>query len=958
MRSFNEGSVVSRFTLREKRVLAEYHATGYWFVHQSGMQVCFVENDDPEQFFSFVFRTIPDGDYGTPHILEHSTLSGSAKYPVHDPFMALDKASVNTYLNAMTYPDKTLYLASSPLAKDFKGIFDVYADAVFKPLLRKEAFEQEGVRLAGDHWEGVVFNEMQGDLSDPDGILARGVAKALFPDTAYAFESGGVPTSIVDLTYEAYKNFYRTHYQSANARLFVYGKNDMEAMLRQLDEEYLGQREAGAELPPVPRSVSWKPASRLVLPAPKGDGAVKDGTSILLCWATTPSSDPLEQTTLDILVDMLLDDPSCPLYQKLLDSGLGEDVSQESGYVADYRDLVFMAGFKGIEPGKADEAEAAILKALREIVDEGIGPDAIRSSIKRSRFKQQEITGSIPQGIRLLSRSLHGWMDGKGPFDTIEAGSVLTRLEEKLKEDPLYFEHWIKKHLLDNPHRALVSVVPDEQYMSGQTAILKEKAGRAWSTQREDDLAAFQRYENTPDKGEDLARLPHLSLGDLPVSVKKDAYEKTSLSGVPVIWRRQPSGGIEYLTLAVDENDLALEDFRAQLLYARLAGMTGLEDMDSRKVSLEMKRIFGNFDMTPDVSLDVKSGEPRSWMLVRMSFLKEDRKEALDFASRLLQHAKVMDADRIKVALTDLKGDFSDSITYSAHAFALLSAEGECNKAARDAEEGAGITQWRWLAAQKDITRLAGLMERLQGLLSQRGRLVAVLTGEDPSLKDDVAVFLRSFPEGRSREAGRTYPLLGNEGHARKAYALPGGVSYQSVVTDSSDPQSREQVAEALLGRMLTGGELWNRIRMKGGAYGVRASSDLMERLFLFTTYRDPRINGSVKDFKEALAHYTKKAPESVELEQAKISYAAGELKPKGPSQDSLIAFRRLLYGVDDVLRESRWQAMLALQPEELQKAAGRVLDSLSRRSAQVVLASREQLGKELADVEPLALPK
>lgn len=951
------------FTLQETRELAEYQATGYRYVHACGMEVCFVENQDPEQFFSFVFRTIPQDDSGVAHILEHSTLSGSSRYQVHDPFIMLDKASVNTYMNAMTYPDKTVYLASSPLAKDFDNLFDVYADAVFAPLLRKETFEQEGVRLVPDgkgaHWEGVVFNEMRGASADPDSILVRGTAATLFPGTCYARQSGGDPRAIVDLTWERYRAWYRSWYHPANCRLLVYGKNDIPSILRKLDERYLAGRPAGSPVAEPEACTAWKADARATFPAPKEDSGKENDASVVLAWDVGDASDSTELTALNTLVDLLLDDPSCPLYRKLLDSGLADDISPESGMIADFQDLVFLVGFKGIKPGREQEAREVILQSLRDICAEGIGDRAIEASLRRARFKLQEIPGGVPQGLRILSRCIHGWMAGKGPFATMQVRAAMDAVEARLHEDPRYFEHWMERHLLDNPHRALVGVVPDKGYLAGVQAVLDRKAAERLGPETKGENEAFTAFENTPDTPEEIAALPHLRLADLPKDIVESGYTERTVASRPVLWKRRFTDGIDYLTLAIDVADLDEDRFRCLTLLSRLLGMSDVASMPARDVSLAIKRLFGVFNVSVDAASDVEDGTPRAWFFLQMGFLSADRNEALDFLFRLLSSSKVDDPRSIRIALNDLKGDFTDSLVYNATAFATQYAESLCTEAAGDMEALGGVTQWRWLAslAPDGFGRLGELLDSTLAILRQRDRVRAVATSGDEGLLDAFRSFLELLPEGRTEEEGRKRMLVRDGAHLLQGFPIPQSVAYQTQVVYSRGTKDPVQVAQTLLGQMMATGDLWSAVRMKGGAYGVDARTDLVERLFVFSTYRDPQVGASFAVYRDTLARYAAGACTEAELEQAKLSYVGMELKPKGPKEEASFASRHWLYGYDAGLRRKRRLWLLDVTPAQVAEGATALLASMDRCDVKVVFTGSDRLKAELPEAEIQTLP-
>jgi len=961
--SFQTGDVLSHFRLLEKRDLPEYKATGYLFAHQrTGMEVCCIENDDIEQFFSFLVRTIPEDSTGAAHILEHSTLSGSSHYPVHDPFMMLDKSSVNTYMNAMTYPDKTLFLASSPLLKDFDMIFSVNGDALFQPLLRKETFEQEGVRLVDDgkggHWEGVVFNEMLGASSDHDNILVHGVVHSLFEGSCYCNESGGEPSSIVTLTYEQYKVFYQKWYHPSNVKLFVYGANDVPALLEQLDTSWLSSfgRGAAIPVPSIPKEMVRD--GRAVYHSPKEAEGREDGLSIVLSWAMGESSDPKEVATLDALVDMLLDDPSCPLYKALLDSGLGEDISPESGMISDFPSLVFLVGFKGIKAGMEDQVEQLILSSLADIVKKGIGQEAIASTMKNSRFKQQEIPGSAPEGLRILGRSVHGWMQGKGPFQTISVASSLQALDESLKEDPLYFEHWIQTNLLDNHHRVLVSVVPTEDFLPSQQKALRLAASVALHAEVKEENARFNLFENTPDDKSVVASLPHLTLQDLPHAIRPNGACLEMVGDTPVYRIERFTNGIVYVNLFCAIDDFSVQEVKDLTLFTRQVMTTGVGPMDERSVALKLKRLFGDFSVSTDNGLDIKTGKPRLYFTVRMKMLKEDVSEALDFASGLLLSANITDEKRLKIALTDLKGDFVDSITYNANAFSSMHASSLLSPSMWDSELLQGMEQWFSLASltDADVPAVGERFRLLQKKLANRNRFSLSFCADDGSAFSEIGRFLSTFPAFAVDGKGRAFVRSG-ERHLFIAYALPSSVSYCAKVFRASAPDEKEQVAELLLGQMLTTNELWSVVRMKGGAYGVDAHADMEERLFAFSSYRDPRISGTFKDFRKVLEQYAKGEVAEEEITNAMISFIGTELRPLGPSQECVWSSKLLLYHYDDMLRSKRREWLLSCSKEDIVGAAKRLLEFEEQQESEVVFCSSSMLKRDGYAVHPIPLP-
>ena len=357
--------------------------------------------------------------------------------------MALSRNSCNTFLNAMTSPDRTDYPAASPVKKDFDNIFAVYTDAVFDPLLRKEDFMQEGIRLSsqgGLHFEGVVFSEMQGDISSHQSVVQNSISRPLYPSTSpYAYESGGNPPDITDLTYEKFIETYRKYYVPANMTLFLYGDLDVTEKLEFLDREYLSSRKKGEKAARAEKGEDWDSPRRFYAKSSAEEG--DDSASIMVSWLLGEADDPRLNTELSLLVDVLLGNPGCPLYRRITESGIGRDISSESGMSDAYRNLSFSVGFSGSKAEKAEEAEEFILSSLASIVEEGLDPTLVESSLRRMEFRIQEISDGLPEGYRIyFTRVDKGWVYGKNPSEMLQTLSLVGEIRDEIRKDPRYLE--------------------------------------------------------------------------------------------------------------------------------------------------------------------------------------------------------------------------------------------------------------------------------------------------------------------------------------------------------------------------------------------------------------------------------------------------------------------------------------------------------------------------------------
>lgn len=970
-RQLAAGDELHGFIVEEITPLEEYRGTGYLFRHiETKMEVYQVVNEDPECFFGYLFRTLPSNDSGVAHIIEHCLLAGSERYPVHDPFMTLLKGSANTFMNALTYPDRTVYPAASPLKKDFDNLFDVYTDAVFAPLLREETFWREGVRLVCDeegcHYEGVVFNEMLGVSADHDAIVSRSAVRALFPDNPYSFESGGDPEAIINLTYQEFLSFYGRYYHPSNAKLFLFGKMEVGEKLAYLDEHYLRTRGMLEIDSIVPLAERWDRERSVAFTSPmeEGNEEVKNA-SVILSWATTENDDSLSVMTLSTLVDILLGNPAAPLYKAIIDSDLALDISPESGMSAEFRQMPFIVGFKGIDPEDGEAAKNVILSALKKIVKNGLDPDLIRASLKRTRFSQLEIPGGIPTGLRALTRATRGWMVGRSPSETIRLVPTLDELERRIKRNPRYFEDWIEEHLLGNPHRALVTVKPDEEHQKRQNAAIArnallagEQPGRKGIKKIIEQNKRFIAFEEERDDEEHLAKIPFLRLEDLPKEIRPNDHSLKIVADRELWIRETATNKIVYADIAFKIDDLREEEMLLLNLYTRMIQTTGLGEMPYETVAQTLKRLTGGFSIFPELGTSLE-GEAVHLLIVRIKTLAEDFDEALRFVRKLLIGANVDDRKQLRFVLNNYKSEFSEVVTYGATNFASSYAARTFSEAAWDAELIGGLSQWFYLTELETDT-LGERLKALQTTLANRRRLVTHLSCEKPLLEGAIKsfeMFINGFEDlGPLNKEPRSYDKVGPTANMNvDLFKLPSTVSYSAWAFRTAKRGSELQSAQVLLGQILTTGILWEVIRGQGGAYGVSAATDVSEETFILSTYRDPRIAGTVTDLQAVLEEATTRVFTEKEIEDSTIFIVGRELRPLSPDQDALLGFRRILYSITDEFRLMRRTQLLELTGTALNEGAKALLDQARRDGSNlVVLASGELFGKEAKKLELL----
>lgn len=984
------GDEFNGFILEAVDRLPEYHGTGYLFKHcVTGMEVYQVVNDDPELFFSYIFRTPPHNSSGVAHITEHAVLAGSRKYPVRDPFMALLKGSANTFMNAMTYPDRTLYPAASPVKKDFDNLFDVYTDAVFCPLLREETFWQEGVRIVFDKdgklgFDGVVFNEMKGAGADHDGIVGKWAMRSLYPDTPYAYESGGDPAEIVKLDYQQFVAFHQTWYHPSNCRLFLFGALPVGYCLEKLDNEYLFEYMALMPAGPSPLAASWITPHELVKTSPaEADGDAS--SSVTLSWLTTLSEDPVEVITLSTLVDILLGNPGAPLYRAIIESGIGEDLSPESGMATEFRQMPFVVGYKGIDPSRAQEAQAFILATLESLVHEGIPRDQVETALKRQEFRLQEIAGGMPNGLRALSRVVRGWVQGKLPGSCIETSPAVEILKQRVddaykqnsdakgKKPYGYFEQWIKTWLIDNPHRCLLTVVPDDKYYAKEQEQIDDYLSSLTSDMDEAKLldiqnqsAQFTSYTGHEESPELLATIPRLSRDDLPqdISIIEQSYD--CIAQTPVIRQKEFTNGIIYVDGCCSLIDLHESEHVLMPLFVRLMQMTGIGDEDYSQVAVKLRNLTGGFFLYLEDGTDLsEERREHSLMMFRMKALPPDCKAALSLIAQLFEQANLDSEDRIKAAIIDMKTEFSASVMGYGNAYASQRASIPFSSLLQDNEVWNGMYQWNYLQdinlEDPDALKALGMqLKALQRKLFDRNRYTLHLCA-DEALLDEASqaletAFLDLLPktQKKPKQASRsfTFETPIDDSDRWELFTIPATVSYTSLALRSAPAGSDLQAWQTVLGYLLTTNHLWTYIRGNGGAYGAESHVDMMEELFLFSSYRDPRIAGTYEDYLSSLREVIEGTMHDDVLELAIVSFIGKELRPLAPQEKAMTAFRRALYHISDEFRRARRNAILTCTLEDLRNAAKDLLERFQDKHSSVVLS-----GQSLFDEEKALLP-
>ncbi|MDR1399130.1 MAG: insulinase family protein [Treponema sp.] len=989
------GERISGFTILETIDLLEFKAKGIWARHErSGLEVFHVLNDDRENLFAFAFATAPEDSSGVAHILEHSVLCGSEHYPLKDAFLVLAQGSLQTYLNAWTFPDKTVYPASSVSETDYFNLMSVYADAVFHPLLSEWTFMQEGHRTEfaapqGDSGKavglsitGVVYNEMKGAYSSQDMYAESWSAKAVLPNTPYVFDSGGDPECIPDLTWADLKAFHEERYAPANCRVFLAGNIPTEKQLAFLNERILANLAPGTTAAPVARTKPWKEPRSIKVPCPTG---VEQKATVFLSWLCGEATDNDEQIAIVALADVLLGHDGSPLTRVLVESDLGEDLSPVTGLNGELRELVLSIGLRGVQTSTdPKDVEVLILGELRRLCDEGIPKEEIEAALMSLEFSSREIRRSGgPWSLVWLRRSLRAWLHGGKPWDSLCFVSPFTELKKRIAADSRYFESLIENLLLNNPHRALVVVEPEADFLEKKDAALAERLNQTLSrlseTEKHDierkarDLARIQGEADAPAV---LASIPHLSRKDLSPDLERIPRAILSAGSVPLLSHELFTNGVTYVDLAFPIDILEPEDYPYLRLFADISLGLGLPNLDYGEVSsllaCTVGALYGSLQTgssapgaahtvaLPSGILDIVG---RDWFTIRLKTLDEKLMPSLSLLSRIVREADFSDLDRIHDIVLEIKNDIDSSLAPHGHSYAANRASRGFSRSRALIELWSGFSQIEFIhqVAGLDDAELSRTFVRIRDKILSRSGLFINLTCSSetlPAAIQGISEHFGAFSPPRARNpltASAFTPSAPTESEVYVSPSLQVGFAAQSL--PAAPFATPEQTAELLLAHELSTGALWEQIRMKGGAYGANAFPDPLERLFSLSTYRDPNPLRSLEAFPAILQEMAKAESDEDFLEKAIIATYGRETCPHTSAEKGSADFLRFLYGIDEQRRVRRLRDLIATTVPAINAAAVRLAAAASGASA-VVLAGpvlAEQAAASLGvEVKPL----
>ncbi|CAN7304396.1 insulinase family protein [Devosia sp. LjRoot3] len=945
-------SIHPAFELVRDESIAEINSQAQLFRHKkTGAEVLSLVNDDENKVFGVTLKTPPDDSTGIAHILEHSVLCGSRKYPVKKPFVELLKGSMHTFLNAMTFPDKTAYPVASANLKDFYNLVDVYLDAVFFPLLTEDTFAQEGWHYELDSldaplvYKGVVFNEMKGVFSSPDSVMHDQTQRALYPDTIYGLSSGGDPKDIPALTYEQFKRFHTKFYHPSNARVVFSGDDAPEKRLEILDEVF-SQFDAA----PVDADIALQPrwnAPRQVSGAYAGtvDAEKRRDGMASVNWMIDPPSGREETLSHGLLSYLLAGNAAAPLRKKLTESGIGE--SMLGGGISTWlRQPMAGFGLKGIDPADAEKVEKLVLDTLAELAETGFSDEQREAALNTFEFHlREQNTGGQPRGMSYMFTALGSWLHGGDPLEPLTFEAALTALKEKAGQG--HFEKEIRRLFLDNTHRITSKIEADPELgarekrqeddkLAAVRAGMDDAALKATIAQTE-KLKALQ---EEVDKPEDLAKIPTLTLGDLDRSIRTLPTDESNLHGARLMHHDLPTLGILYLDLGFDLKVLEPALLPYLPLFGRALLQTGTSKEDFVSLTQRIGRTTGGISQHRSLATRLDNDETAAWFFLSGKSVPAKFGDMLDIMGEVLLDARLDNKERIRQMALEEKAGFEARMIPAGNSIVDTRLKAGLTEASWAAEQLGGVSYLNFLRdlvkrIDSDWAGVEATFRRIRDVLFNRKGMVVNLTA-DASLFTETRGVLASFVEGLPQSDAVTHDWGFAAEPKSEGLVIPAQVNYVGKGANLKALGYEASAASAVVLRFLNTTYLWDKVRVQGGAYGGSSRFDLSSGNFSFLSYRDPNLLKTL-DVYDGAAKALRAGIGETDLTRSIIGVIGDADRPEFVDSKGYSAMWRILTGTTDAIRQQRRDEILGASQKDFSALAD-ALDVLAEKGHVVVL--------------------
>lgn len=957
---------LAEYEILDEHRVEDVQSDGFILRHKkSGARIAILSNNDDNKVFYIGFRTPPEDETGVPHIIEHTTLCGSKKFPVKDPFIELAKGSLNTFLNAMTYPDKTVYPVASCNDQDFKNLMDVYLDAVFNPNITKyeEIFKQEGwhYELTGKDDElkinGVVYNEMKGAYSSPDEVLSSQIYRSLFPDNTYSKDSGGNPEYIPKLTYEAYLDFYHKYYHPSNSYIYLYGDMDVVERLEWLDKEYLSlydYKKVNSEINKQPAFDKIKNVEAQY--SITMDDSQENKTYLSYNRVVGDTLDEMLYQAFDVLDYALVSSPGAPVKQALIDAGIGDDVY--GSYDAGILQPVFSFVAKNANASQADEFESIIENTLKEVVKTGINKEALLAGINSSEFKFREADfGQFPKGLLFGLNCLDSWLfDDMKPFIHLECLGTFAKLRKAVDAD--YFEKLIQEYLLDNTHGSSVTVKPKRGLGNErEEALAKELSDYKASLSDEEikklieDTEHLKKYQEEPSSDEDLRKLPMLTRADMKKNAMPFSNIEDELLDVKVVRHDIESNGIDYISFLFDAGDFAQSELGYLGFFTNALGLVSTEKYSYTDLANATNIYTGGISTGTASHPDIKDRNNFVFKFeVKLKVLEKNLDKALELMEQMLLSSDFTDTKRLGELVAQIKARLQANLSSSGHLVAAMRSMSSFSRYALYQDELKGIAFYRSICRiEKELSEspksVSDKLAAIAKKLFARNRMLISFTGNNeaygnakPSLEKVMTGFNKMSAVGNQAEV--------HFNTAKEAFIDASQIQYVAKTGDFICEGYEYTGALRLLRIILSYDYLWINVRVKGGAYGCM-NTFLRSGESYFVSYRDPNLSDTL-DVYDRIPEYIKSfSPDERDMTKYIIGTFSALDTPMNPEAKGSRSLSAYLEGITYEQIQKERNEILNAQPEDIRRLADLVKAVLKKDSICVI--GNENMIKESA---------
>ena len=955
------------YDLLQQRTLQDLNSEGYLLRHKkSGAHVLLMENQDENKVFSIGFRTPTKDSTGVPHILEHSVLCGSKNFPVKDPFVELAKGSLNTFLNAMTYPDKTVYPVASCNEKDFQNLMHIYMDAVLYPNIyrHEEIFKQEGwsynLESADDEltYNGVVYNEMKGAFSSPEGVLERVVLNSLFPDTTYANESGGDPEVIPELRYEQFLEFHSKYYHPSNSYIYLYGDMDMEEKLIWLDRMYLSAFDAQSIDSEIGLQKPFAAMRELEMNySISSNEDENDNTFLSYNKVIGTSLDKELYQAFQVLDYALLSAPGAPLKKVLIEEGIGKDI------MGSYENGIYQPTFSVIaKNANADQKDAfvkLIEDTLRGIVQKGIDKKSILAGINYHEFRYREADfGSYPKGLIYGLQMLDSWLyDEDKPFLHVEATETFAWLKQQVNTG--YFEQLIQTYFLDNTHGSVVVVKPEkgrtarmEKELAKKLADYKDSLSEAQVEQIVEQTHALAAYQESKDSIADKEKIPVLRREDISREITPMQNEELQLCGTPVIYHEVQTNGIGYLDLLFDLSGVSAELLPYVGILQAVLGIIDTEHYEYGELFNEINVHTGGIGTSLELYADatkVKEKEFRATFEIKTKALYDKLPVAFEMMKEILTQSRLDDEKRLKEILSMTKSRLQMRFQSAGHSTAALRAMSYLSPISKFKDMTAGIAYYEVIQAIEEHfeeckEELIANLQKLTRMLFRGDNMMLSFTAAREGLAG-LEEMICELKDGLFAETVEDTACILHCEKRNEGFATSSKVQYVARAGNFID-EGKEYTGALQILKVILGYEyLWHNIREKGGAYGCMSNFTRFGEGY-FVSYRDPNLektNAVYEGVVEYLKQFSVSDRDMTKYIIGTISNMDQPMTPAAKGDRSMNLYMRHIS--EEMIQKEREEVLDAC--EEDIRALADIVEAVLRNNYFCVIGSEEKIEEQ-----------